>query len=389
MTTALPVPAAPSPRDVHPAPANGRAGLSFERLRHLGPNWYACVMGTAIVANGAEALPVQVPGLHVFAVVVWMSSFALLIMVTAARAVHLVRYRDEARTDPSTAVFYGCPPMALIAVGYGTLVLGPGVIGDTAAVWTDAVLWTAGTLYSLAVAFGVPYLMISRPRTEADPTWLLPVVAPMVAAALGPALVPHLPAGEPRVLMVYACYAMFGGSLLATLMILPGVWSRLTHDRTFTITLVPTLFLVLGPLGQSVTAVNQLADAAPAAAITPQYADAMAAFAVLYGIPVIGFTLLWLAVAAAASVRALRDGMPFAMTWWAYTFPLGTCVTGASALARRLELGALTAIAAGLYVLLLGAWAIVATRTLRGVITGQLLPAVTSGRPSRGSSRPS
>ncbi|KAB2344811.1 TDT family transporter [Actinomadura rudentiformis] len=334
-------------------------------------------MGTAIIANAADALPVRVPGLHVFAVVGWMMSFVLLVAVAAARGVHLVWHRDEARVrlfdDPATAVFYGCPPMALLAVGYGTLVLGPDVIGTTAAVWIDGVLWTAGTLYSLAVAFGIPYLMITRHRVgSADPTWLLPVVAPMVAAALGPALVPHLPEGEPRALMVYACYAMFGASILAVVVILPGIWSRLVRDRSFTITLVPTLFLVLGPLGQSVTAVNQLADAAPAAA--PQYADAMAAFAVLYGTPVIGFALLWLAIAAAASVRALRDGMPFAMTWWAYTFPLGTCVTGASALARRLDLGAMAAIAVGLYLLLLAAWAVTATRTLRGVLAGRLLP---------------
>ncbi|MFG1998043.1 TDT family transporter [Spirillospora sp. NPDC048911] len=365
----------------------------MEAFRHLGPNWYACVMGTAIVASGANALPVRVPGLHAFAVVVWMMSFSLLVVVAAARTAHLVRHRDEARAqlldDPATAVFYGCPPMALLAVGYGTLVLGRDVIGTTAAVWTDAVLWTAGTLYALAVAFGIPYLMITRHavgRDGAAPTWLLPVVAPMVAAALGPALIPHLPAGEPRSLMVFACYAMFGGSLLATLILLPGVWARLVYDRSFPITLVPTLFLVLGPLGQSVTAVNQLADAAPAAA--PQYADAMAAFAVLYGVPVIGFALLWLAIAVATSIRALRSGMPFAMTWWAYTFPLGTCVTGASALARRLDLGAMTAIAAGLYVLLLVAWAVTATRTLRGVLIGRLLlPPAATPKPADGGMR--
>jgi hypothetical protein len=145
--------------------------------------------------------------------------------------------------------------------------------------------------------------------------------------------------------MLYACYAMFGLSLLGTVVLLPGIWTRLVHDKLAPIVLTPTLFLVLGPLGQSTTAVGQIADAAGSAA--PPYAAAMGAFAVLYGVPVMGYAMLWLAVAVTANARALRRGMPFALTWWAYTFPVGTCVTGAAALAGRTGLGALTVHSAG------------------------------------------
>ena len=36
------------------------------RLQHFGPNWFASVMGTGIVATAGVTLPVHVPGLHVF-----------------------------------------------------------------------------------------------------------------------------------------------------------------------------------------------------------------------------------------------------------------------------------------------------------------------------------
>ncbi|MEU9842271.1 TDT family transporter [Actinomadura sp. NPDC048032] len=367
----------------HPTPNRALLGAldrPTEAFRHLGPNWYAAVMGTSIVANGANALPVDVPGLHAFAVVVWAGSLLMLVALMAARAVHFARHADVARSqlldNPATAVFYGCPPMAMLAVGYGTLMLGPEVIGARAAIALDAVLWTLGTLYAVLAAAGVPYLMITRHRPgPANPTWLLPVVAPMVAAALGPALVPHLPEGQARATMMFGCYGLFGASLLATLVLLPGIWSRLAGGPPSPVALTPTLFLVLGPLGQSTTAVVQIANAAGQAA--PGYAAAARAFAVLYGAPVMGFALLWLGIAATANLRALRGGMPFAMTWWAFTFPVGTCVTGASGLSRITGLDALTGVAVLLYLLLVTAWAVAGVRTVRGALSGRLfLPAV-------------
>ncbi|MBW8487163.1 TDT family transporter [Actinomadura parmotrematis] len=359
------------------------------RIIDLGPNWYAPVMGTAIVANGAHALPARVPVLDAAAVAMWALSALLLAAVMAARAVHLARHRDVAadrlRRDPAAAVFYGCPPMALLAVGAATLAVGADVVGTRAAVAAALALWTAGTLYALAVAAGVPYLMMTRHelrRGTADPTWLLPLVAPMVAAATGPALVPHLPPGQPRLTLLYGCHALFGASLLATLAMLPIVWSRLLHDRLAPAALTPTLFLVLGPLGQSTTAAGQIADAA-----SGPHAAAMRAFAVLYGVPVMGFALLWLAIAAALNVRARRAGMGFAMTWWSFTFPVGTCVTGAAVLARDTGLAVLGAAAVALWLLLAAAWTAAAAGTLRLLATAERTGANGNGTVANGSRR--
>ncbi|MEU7090858.1 TDT family transporter [Kitasatospora aureofaciens] len=361
-------------------PAASAVGSPLSRLdlAQLGPNWYAAVMGTAIVANGAAALPVRLPGLIGFGEAMWGLGAAALLVLAAARLVHLTRHREAARTqlldNPATAVFYGCPPMALLAVGLGTLLLGSRVIGTGPAVALDAVLWGVGTLYGLAVAAGIPYLMITRhpvSALEANPTWLLPVVAPLVASACGPALVPHLPAGLPQQAMLYGCWALFGVGLLATLVLLPVVFTGLFHSKVPALALTPALFLVLGPLGQSVTAIHQLADAARP--VLPALAPVMLPLAELYGVAVIGVAMLWLAVALTANLRARRAGMPFAMTWWAFTFPVGTCVTGASALAGHTRFGGFTGLAAVLYLLLGAAWLLAAGGTVAGLLRGRLL----------------
>lgn len=88
-----------------------------------------------------------------------------------------------------------------------------------------------------------------------------------------------------------------------------------------------------------------------------------------------GFALLWVALASAMLLRAAREGMGFAMTWWALTFPVGTCVTGAAGLARHTGLTAFAWLAAALFLALLTAWFLAAANTLRGLRTGRLLAA--------------
>ncbi|WP_217239731.1 TDT family transporter [Streptomyces sp. AC555_RSS877] len=359
-------------------------------VRHLGPNWYACVMGTAIVATAGAGLPFQVPGLRTVCTAVWALSLTLLLALLGARALHWRHHRDQARAhllDPATAPFYGCLAMALLAVGGGTLTLGRDWIGTEAAVAVDAVLFTAGTVVGLAAAVAVPYLLAVRHRVEpgqATPVWLLPVVAPMVSAALGPLLVPHLPPGQPRETLLFACCAMFVLSLLATLAVLPMVFARLIAGAPLPLVLTPTLFLVLGPLGQSTTAAGHFADVAPGVVPAP-YGAGFGVFAVLYGVPVLGFALLWCALAAVHVLRARRQGMGFAMTWWAFTFPVGTCVTGAETLARHTGLLAYDWLAVVLYGVLVAAWAIAAVHTARGLLSGSLLAAP---RPAPAAPRP-
>ncbi|MFF4507207.1 TDT family transporter [Streptomyces sp. NPDC001401] len=349
-------------------------------VRHLGPNWYAAVMGTAVVATAGSALPLGIPGLRTVCAAVWALSLGLLLALLAARALHWTHHRDQARAhllDPATAPFYGCLAMALLAVGGGAVTVGRDWIGLDMALVLDTVLFIAGTVVGLAAAVAVPYLMAVRHKVEpgqATPVWLLPVVAPMVSAALGPLLVPHLPAGQPRETLLLACFAMFGLSLLATLLMLPVIFGRLIAGGPLPLVLTPTLFLVLGPLGQSTTAVGKFADVAPGVVPAP-YSEGFGVLAVLYGVPVMGFALLWLVFATAHVVRARRQGMGFAMTWWAFTFPVGTCVTGAEALARHTGLVVYDWLAVGLYVLLVAAWGTAALHTARGLVSGALLAA--------------
>lgn len=347
------------------------------RLQHFGPNWFASVMGTGIVATAGATLPIHIPGLHVFTRVVWVAAAVLLVVLIIAVTVQRIRHPSASRSharNPQMAHFYGAAPMALLTVGSGALLIGKDLIGERVAVDLAWVLWTAGTIGGLFTAATIPFLMFTQINVEPDAAfggWLMPVVPPMVSAAAGALLIPHMAEGTGRTTMLYGCYAMFGLSLVAALIIISMIWSRLALYGTSGTTRVPTLWIVLGPLGQGITAAGLL-GANAALAVPPELASGMNVFAVLFGVPVWGFAVLWIVLATELTVRTLRRGMPFALTWWSLTFPVGTFVTGTTQLANHTGLPAFRVAAAIAYLALLGTWGLVAVQTARGSLGGGL-----------------
>jgi len=360
------------------------AGLLAAVDRHHGafenitPNWFASVMGTGIVANAAASLPLQLTGLRTFAVAIWLLASAMLITLSVAFAVHWIQHRAAAKryaAHPVMAQFYGAPPMALLTVGAGTLLVGKDVIGFPAAIAIDFVLWTLGTIAGLATSLWVPFRMITRHDKEAVvalPAWLMPIVPPMVSASTGALLLPHVSSGQVRLSLMLACYAMFGMSLFIGMITMTLIYGRLVHGGLPPVQAAPTVWITLGMIGQSITAVNLLGNAADSAIGQP-YAAGLKVFGLVFGISMGGFGVLMFTLAVALTVHAARKKLTFSLTWWSFTFPIGTCVTGATGLGTTAGSTVIHGLAVALYVVLVAAWGTVGVRTLRGCISGRLL----------------
>jgi C4-dicarboxylate transporter/malic acid transport protein len=356
----------------------GRVARRAPAFGYIGPNWFASVMGTGIVAVALAGLPFQVPYAGPVAAAVWALSAVLLVAVTAATALHHRLHPQIARGhlhDPVMAHFYGAPAMALMTVGAGAMVAGYRLIGTGPALVLDVALWTGGTVLGLLTAVVVPYRAFTSHEVRADAAfggWLMPVVPPMVSASTGALLVPHLPAGQARESLLVGCYAFFGLTLVASAVLIAFIWRRLLRHGIGAAAAVPTLWIVLGPLGQSVTAAHHLGRVAPDVLPAP-YGGAFRAFGLVYGVPVWGFAMMWLALVAMITVRTARVGLPFSLTWWSFTFPVGTVVTGTSGLAVVTGLVVLQVAAGLLFALLVIAWVAVSARTVRGICSGHLL----------------
>jgi C4-dicarboxylate transporter/malic acid transport protein len=345
-------------------------------------------MGTGIVANAGVLVPFAVPGLKGFALGVWVLAAALLAVLVAATALHWLRSPQVARShgrDVQMSHFYGAPPMAFMTVGAGALLAAKSLLGLRLAVDLDWVLWSLGTAGGLVTAVMMPYRLFTQIDVRPDAAfggWLMPIVPPMVSASTGALLIPYVASASGRATLYYACFAMFGMSLIAAFIVITLIWSRLAHFGSSHSARVPTLWIVLGPLGQSITAAGLLGQQAHLAISAP-LATAMKAFAVLYGVPVWGFAMLWAMIATALTLRTWRRRLPFALTWWSFTFPVGVTVTGTIRLADQTGLTAFRWASALGYVALLSAWLLVFVRTLMAARRGTILqpPAPESTRP--------
>jgi tellurite resistance protein TehA-like permease len=343
----------------------------------LGPNGFPSVMGTGIIANASATLPLFSDRLHFFALLIWcLASLMLTGLMIATFIIFLQGRGAWARhfSDPMMAQFYGAPPMAMLTIAGGTFLLGETIIGQNLAYTIAWVLWFFGTIAGLASAVVIPYRLFTKFSVRQDSAfggWLMPVVPPMVSATIGAMLVPTAPEGVLRETMFYLCFSMFGLSLFAAMIIISMIWSRLAHHGTSGTSRVPTLWIVLGPLGQSMTAAGVLGNVA-AGALPSQMAGAFKLFAVLYSVPVFGFVMLWTCLATLLTIRAHRRQMRFALTYWAFTFPVGTCVTGIALLYHHTGLPLFAWTSLFFYTGLLIAWAVAAFGTTKGMITGYL-----------------
>ncbi|MGW7681672.1 SLAC1 family transporter [Kribbella sp. NPDC054772] len=365
-------------------------------FRYVGPNWYAVVMGTAIIPGAGVMLPHQFPG----ALQVWqvftVLAFVELLAVVIARCIHWYVHTDQARADlldPTVAPFYACVSLAFLATGLVCYTVGHTFLPDSLAIGLSATLWTIGTVVGLACAVGLTLLMIIKQDLSIvgqSPAWLLPPTGTMVSAAFALPLLQHQSAGQGKALFVVCLYAMFGLDLIMTLVVLPLVMQRLFVHGPLPIQLTPLLFIAIAPFGQAVNALGNLGDQATNAGLPAPFDTGLQTLSVVAGVPIMGFTLLWAAVCVAMLVRAFGKGLTFSMAWWATPFSWGTIVTGMAVISRHTGIEALSWFTvvcyAGLCALFLYAWPqtlrALLNRNLPAAAPTQLKPVTNAGGPA-------
>jgi C4-dicarboxylate transporter/malic acid transport protein len=351
-----------------------------EVIRQFTPNWFAATMGTGVLALALAQLPVAIPGLHAVAEGLWLFNILLFTLFTFAYAARWILFFDEARRifgHSTVSMFFGTIPMGLATIINGFLLFGLPRWGE-GVIHLAEVLWWLDVAMSLACGVLIPYMMFTRQEHSIDQmtaVWLLPVVAAEVAAASGGLLAPHLADAHAQLVVLTTSYVLWAFSLpvafsILTILLLRMALHKLPHEN-----MAASSWLALGPIGTGALGMLLLGADAPAifaANGLPGIGEIAAGLGLVAGITLWGFGLWWMLMALLITARYLRDGIPFNLGWWGFTFPLGVYSLATLKLASTLNLGFFSVVGCMLVSLLAVMWLIVGKRTVQGAWRGEL-----------------
>lgn len=283
-------------------------------VRTMAPGWFAAVMGTAVTSLALTlfsktfawaALPAEI--FHWAAVVMMtvLGAAAVLRLVFFPKAVlHTVSH-------PVEGAFYATFPIALLVMAAEWTVRAESL---TVVAW----LWWPGVVGTFLSSFVILSLLFAGKSLTLDqvtPGHFIPAVGLVVIPVAGAGLA--APA-EGLMREVYFGVNMvgFGAGVFMYVGLTALTMARHFLGAPIVGKMTPTLWVHLAPL--AVIPLSMLA-------LLHAVADAsLIRYGTLVASAFMGAALWWMVIAAVLTVKNLREGkLPFAISWWAFVFPVG------------------------------------------------------------------
>lgn len=351
-----------------------------DAIRQFTPNWFAATMGTGILALALAQFPWQVPGLHLVAEGLWLLNIALFSLFSLMYLARWVLYFDEAKRilgHSTVSMFFGTIPMGMATIINGLLAFGLPRWG-VEIVPLAHTLWWLDVVMSLLCGVCIPYMMFTRQEHSIDQmtaVWLLPVVAAEVAAVSGGLLAPHIADAHSQLSIIITSYVLWAYSVPVALSILVILLLRMALHKLPHESMAASSWLALGPIGTGSLGMLVIGGDAPAtfaAAGLSEVGLIAQSVGLVTGILFWGCGLWWMLLALLITVRYFREGIPFNLGWWGFTFPLGVYTVTTLKLSTLIDLAFFKGFGAVLIVMLAGMWLLVSMKTVRGTWKGTL-----------------
>ena len=336
---------------------------SQQIVKNFAPSWFAAVMGTGVLALGAAFLGHQFSPLAPVAVALHWFNVALFLLLLLPWTLRWFQARPQAVGALVHPVVSNFVPTIAIAL----LVLAVQFIQIAKAPEIAMPLWWLGA----ALAFGFSVLILFKQflgeqvmLDHVTPGMFIPPVGLVVIPVAGAPLA-LVAGGAAQGWILLFCYIGMGSGALLWLSLQAITMFRFVLHKPIPGPMVPTFWINLGPLGVMPISLIALADASPFIADkAPFHVAALLLW---------GFGAWWLCMAAMLTYSYWKRGqLPFALSWWAFTFPTGAFAVASFKLAGVLPLPGIFGLGLVAYGLLAMFWSVTLVRSVRGALDGSL-----------------
>ena len=230
---------------------------------NVNPGWFSCIMGTGILAICMAKFPHQLPFFASCGGVLWginLLLFLALLVLWVLRIFHHPLHIRDSLLHPQQAQQWGSPPTACFTIATGCVILGESLPGYPFCLIGAHILWFIGITGSLFSAMMIPYLMFTRHEITMETTygnWLVPI-APIIGASVPGSLLVYYWPEFLQIELVLLSFVLWGSGITLASIIIVLFYARLAYHKAPKGILVPTMWLVIGPLGQSISGLTAL-----------------------------------------------------------------------------------------------------------------------------------
>ncbi len=332
-----------------------------EIVEGFSPSYGACVMGTGILAVTTKIYSTYIHFLNYLALFFTILNTLIAVIVTVFWVARWILYTDKALEDlmhPVKTNFYPTLPIGYMVLGMDYIV----VIGNH---FIGAVLWGIGAILTFVFGILIPYNLFRSEAVRLDhinPSIFIPPVGLIVIPIAGGVVLSKL-SGVLYEAILFFNIVSWGSGFFIYLALLAVCVHRFLLHQPLPSVLAPTMWINLGPIGAGTVALYNLSTNTDAfdAAIN----CTIKVFLLLFW----GSGVWWLLLAIIMTLHYIhRQNLPYAPTWWAFTFPLGAYVAATHVVYKIVHLSIFDYFGLAIYFLLLGLWIAAFQGALRGCI---------------------
>jgi tellurite resistance protein len=313
--------------------------LATNRLEFCPVSLFAMVMGLAgftLSSQHGERLGLFPPG------IAWAGTALMLVLLVVLLALYgakVLRHRDrvcEELHHPVRMSFFPTISISLVLAGTVLLPLAP-----AASFW----LWAVGATAHLVLVLVILSFWIHHQGFElqhSNPAWFIPMVGNVLIPIAG---VTHAP--------VELNWFFFSVGMLFWSVLLTIIFYRVIFHPPLPERLMPTLFILIAPPAVGFLAYLKLAGGLDAFARFTYYCALF-------------FTLL-----LATQWRRFAR-LPFALSWWAYSFPIAAVTVASLTMAERTGLAFFRYLGIGLHLVLAAVIVVLVVKTVGAARAGRV-----------------
>lgn len=325
-----------------------------EIIKNFTPSWFASVMGTGILAMDSLFFSTYLPVLKGVASAIFYFNVMLFFVLLIPWCLRWCFFKENAIKDmenPVISNFYATIAIAMLVLAANFIVIGKNV-------FIGQIFWFVGAFLTMFFGVFTPYLTFKGEHVKLDhinPAWFIPPVGLIVIPIAG-SLVISYHTGWLRELIVFVNYFGWGGGFFVYLALLAVCMYRFILHNPLPERLAPTIWINLGPIGAGTLALVNLIRNSSFVTMKEPF--------MVFGLLFWGFGVWWVLMAILMTLHYIkRLSLPYAMSWWAFTFPLGAYVASCHVVSTIFHIALIDYFGFLLYWLLVALWLVTFIKT--------------------------